>query len=92
MLVLALPLVFPDGRSPSRTATRLVVTAVTAFTVASLVAPFPLENRMATVDNPIGLPKSWQVVADLLAIASLRCRLRRPAGRDPRDDRALADR
>ena len=71
VLVLALPLVFPDGRSPSRTATRLVVTAVTAFTVASLVAPVPLENRMATVDNPIGLPESWQVVADLLAIASL---------------------
>ena len=71
VLVLALPLVFPDGRSPSRTATRLVVTAVTAFTVASLAAPVPLENRMATVDNPIGLPESWQVVADLLAIASL---------------------
>jgi signal transduction histidine kinase len=71
VLVLALPLVFPDGRSPSRTATRLVIAAVTAFTAASLVAPVPLENRMATVDNPIGLPESWQVVADLLAIASL---------------------
>ena len=71
VLVLALPLVFPDGRSPSRTATRLVVAAVTAFTVASLVAPVPLENRMATLDNPIGLPGSWQVVADLVATASL---------------------
>ena len=71
VLVLALPLVFPDGRSPSRTATRLVIAALSAFTAASLVAPVPLESRMATVDNPIGLPESWQAVADLLAIASL---------------------
>ena len=48
------------------------------FTVASLAAPVPLENRMAAVDNPIGLPESWQMVADLLAIASLAARLRRP--------------
>ena len=72
VLVLALPLVFPDGRSPSRPATRLVWAAVAAFTVASLAAPVPLENRLATVDNPIGFPESWQLVADLLAIASLR--------------------
>ncbi|HET9996803.1 MAG TPA: histidine kinase [Nocardioides sp.] len=71
VLVLALPLVFPDGRSPSRAATRLVWAAVTAFTVASLAAPVPLENRLATVDNPIGFPGSWQLAADLLAIASL---------------------
>ena len=71
VLVLALPLVFPDGRSPSRPATRLVWAAVAAFTVASLAAPVPLENRLATVDNPIGFPESWQLVADLLAIASL---------------------
>jgi signal transduction histidine kinase len=71
VLVLALPLVFPDGRSPSRSATRLVVAAVTAFTVATLVAPVPLENRMESVGNPIGLPSPWQAVADLMAIASL---------------------
>jgi signal transduction histidine kinase len=71
VLVLALPLVFPDGRSPSRAATRLVWAAVAAFTLASMTAPVPLENRLATVDNPVGLPESWQLVADLLAIASL---------------------
>ncbi len=71
VLVLALPLVFPDGRSPSRTAIRLVTTAVASFTLASLVAPVPLESRMSTVDNPIGLPSSWQLAADLLAIVSL---------------------
>ena len=71
LLVLALPLVFPDGRSPSTRATRLVVAAIVSFTVASLVAPVPLENRMSGVDNPIGLPSSWQTMADLLAIGSL---------------------
>ena len=71
VLVLALPLVFPDGRSPSVHATRLVAAAIVSFTVASLVAPVPLEDRLSGVDNPIGLPTSLQTMADLLAVGSL---------------------
>lgn len=71
VLVLALPLVFPDGRPPSRGARRLVTTSIATFTAATLVAPVPLEDRMESVDNPIGLPDSWQAVADLLAIGGL---------------------
>ncbi len=71
VLVLALPLVFPDGRSPSTRTTRLVVAAIVSFTVAALVAPVPLENRMSAVDNPIGLPATLQSMADLVAVGSL---------------------
>lgn len=70
-LVLALPLVFPDGRSPSRLATGLVVGAIASFTVASLIAPVPLEERMSDIRNPVGVPDSWQTVADLVAVGSL---------------------
>lgn len=71
VLVLALPLVFPDGRSPSRAATALVTTSIATFTAGLLLAPTPLEDRMDTVDNPVGLPESWQVLADLMAIGGL---------------------
>ena len=84
VLVLALPLVFPDGRSPSRTATRLVVMAVTAFTVASLAAPVPLENRLADRRQP---DRVAGVVAGAGRPAGHRLtgrRLRGLAGRGPR--------
>ncbi len=71
LLVLALPLVFPGGRAPSRWSARLVAGSLLAFTLAALVAPEPLENRMADVANPIGVPAAWQPAADLLALASL---------------------
>ena len=44
---------------------------MTAFTVASLLAPVPLEDRLARRDNPIGLPSRGRWSADLLAIGSL---------------------
>ena len=71
VLVLAVPLCFPDGRPPWAWAGRLVTACIAAFTVAALVAPVPLEERLAGVDNPIGLPSSWQGPADLLAVGSL---------------------
>ena len=71
LLVLLLPLVFPDGRAPGRRSTWLVAGCVTAFTVGTLVAPVPLEERLAGTDNPWGLPSSWQVVADLLALGAV---------------------
>lgn len=71
LLVLALPLVFPDGHAPGRRAARLVAATVVTFTVATLVSPVPLETRLDDVVNPIGLPTSWQPVADALAVGSL---------------------
>ena len=71
VLILALPLVFPDGRVPGRGAVRLVAGCVLGFTLASLLAPVPLEARLDDVDNPLGLPAAWQPAADLLAIGSV---------------------
>ncbi len=71
LLVVALPLVFPDGTAPGRWPVRLVAASVAAFTAATLVAPVPLETRLAGVTNPLGLPSSWQPVDDALAIGSL---------------------
>ena len=71
LLVLAVPLVFPDGTPPGRGAVRLVTAIVAAFTLATLVTPVPLETRLADVANPIGLPTSWQPVVDVLALGSL---------------------
>ena len=66
LLILALPLVFPDGRAPNRWSTRLVAGCVAAFTMASLFAPVPLEDRLADTVNPWGLP-----AADLVALGAV---------------------
>ena len=71
LLTLALPLVFPDGRAAGRRSGWLVVGCVGAFTLAALIAPVPLEDRLAGTDNPIGVPRSWQVMADLLALGAI---------------------
>ena len=71
LLVLALPLVFPDGKAPGPGAVWLVGGTIATFTLATLVAPVPLETRLVDTANPVGLPSSWQVVADALAIGSL---------------------
>lgn len=71
LLIVVLPLVFPDGRVPSRSAGRLAAACVTSFTLATLLAPVPLEERLAGVDNPVGLAASWRPAADLLALGSL---------------------
>ncbi len=71
LLVLALPLVFPDGRPPGRRSAWLVAGCVGAFTLGSLIAPVPLEDRLAGTDNPLGVPDSWRSVADLLALGAL---------------------
>jgi signal transduction histidine kinase len=71
VLILAVPLVFPDGRPPWVWAGRLVSACIAAFTTAALIAPVPLEERLAGTDNPVGLPASWQWPADLLAVGSL---------------------
>lgn len=69
-LVVGLPLVFPHGRPPRRSV-RLAVVAVGLFLLGSLLAPEPLEERLAGVDNPLGVPDGLRPVADLVAIGSL---------------------
>ncbi len=71
LLILALPLVFPDGRAPGRRSRWLVAGCVVGFTVASLVAPEPLDDRLAGAENPLGVPEAWRLAADLLALGAI---------------------
>ena len=71
VLVVALPLAFPDGRVPWRWATRLTAACLVAFTLASLLSPEPLEERLAGAANPIGVPTSWRPVIDVVAIGAI---------------------
>ena len=74
LVVVLLALLFPDGRLPSarwRPAGWLACTALVVFESAVLLAPVPLDYRLAGVRNPIGLPASWRSAADLLAILGL---------------------
>lgn len=74
VLVLAVPLVFPDGDLPwqgARWTGGVVAAAITLFVAASLLAPHPLEFRLEAMDNPLGLPERMQLVADALALAGL---------------------
>ncbi|HSO65392.1 MAG TPA: ATP-binding protein, partial [Ornithinibacter sp.] len=49
----------------------LAVAAIAAFGLAALVNPTPLESRLGTVPNPVGLPGSMQLVADAVAVTAL---------------------
>ena len=74
VLVLAVPFVFPDGKTPwpgRRGPGGVVVGAIALFTVATLLAPVPLDRRAAGIDSPTGLPEGMQLVADALALAGL---------------------
>ncbi len=72
VLVLWLPLIFPDGAAPDdtrlrRTAARLVATTIAGFAVVSLFSPKVTDLRFNSADNPIGLPHSISSAADGLA-------------------------
>jgi signal transduction histidine kinase len=74
VLVVLIPLVFPDGRLPWRDRRWPAVvagTALVAFTLATLLAPSPLENRLAETRSPTGVPETWAPLADALALAAL---------------------
>jgi signal transduction histidine kinase len=74
VLVVAVPLVFPDGRTawPARRwPVALCAVAVGAFVLGTLLAPVPLDFRLAGTDSPTGLPPSLSGVADLLALGAI---------------------
>ena len=71
LLVLVLPVIFPDGRAESRLAARLATGCVIAFAAGTLLAPVPLEERLTETENPIGVPDAWSVLVELLAVGAL---------------------
>ncbi|MGI8986690.1 MAG: sensor histidine kinase [Nocardioidaceae bacterium] len=76
MLILAVPLFFPDGELPWRgrrspAVIVLVLGSIAGFTAASLLAPTPLEFRLEGMDSPTGLPASMRLVTDVLALTAL---------------------
>lgn len=70
VLVLGVPLVFPDGRTPwgGRRPVALAGTAIAVFLTGSVLAPTPLDYRLTGLDSPTGLPRSLQTVADSVAL------------------------
>jgi signal transduction histidine kinase len=74
VLILAVPLVFPDGQPPwpgRRAPQALLLVAITTFTAATLLAPQPLDFRLEAMDSPTGLPDELAPVADLVALFGL---------------------
>jgi signal transduction histidine kinase len=72
LLVLVLPLVFPDGRraGPRRLVTlawRVSLAAVASFSVVSMFSPHQTDLRMDEIDNPIGLPHKFTRAVEALA-------------------------
>ena len=73
VLVVWLPLVFPNGRTPwgGRRPVVLLGGAIGAFGLGLILAPHPLDYRLSELDSPTGLPETVAVVADLLALGGL---------------------
>ena len=73
-LALLVPILFPDGRSAwpeKRLPVLLAIGAIATFSLATLVSPTPLETRLSTIANPLGLPEPLSPVADLAALIGL---------------------
>ncbi|MBV9831480.1 MAG: hypothetical protein JOZ82_07765, partial [Marmoricola sp.] len=75
VLVLWVPVIFPDGFRPvtrlRRTARAVILATLTAFTVVSLFSPTLTRIEFEHVDNPIGLPHSLAGPMDALAALNL---------------------
>jgi signal transduction histidine kinase len=76
LLVLVLPLVFPDGRRSGppwlrRTSWASSLTAVTAFGLAALLVPTSNDLRLDEIDNPVGLPASLAWVSGVFSLLGL---------------------
>ena len=64
VLILGVPLIFPDGDTawPGRRAPRvLLILSIAALALGCILAPYPLEARLADLRSPTGLPVSAKV-------------------------------
>jgi signal transduction histidine kinase len=74
VLVLLVPLLFPDGDAPSppwRWALPTAAAALVAFTAASLLAPTPIDDRLADIENPLRPPAFLSAAVEVLAVLAL---------------------
>ena len=76
MLVLVVPLVFPDGvlygsRRRQRCSAAGAAGAVVSVVVAAVIAPEVGIERLATLGRPIVLPAPFDIIAGLLSVGSL---------------------
>ena len=74
VLVVAVPLCFPDGRSAWVTWSwppPALWVAIGLFCTGAVLAPSPLDARLDATDSPTGLADPWTWVADVLALAGL---------------------
>ena len=76
LLVLWLPLIFPDGvrAGPPRRqrwAGRFAVAAIGAFTLNEVLSPAQTDLRLKGIDNPVGLPHAFTTAMGAMALLSL---------------------
>ena len=74
VLVLAVPLVFPDGRLPRRPwrwAVPTTAAALGCFLATSLLSASPVDERLTHVPNPLRPPASLTVLSETFAVTAL---------------------
>jgi signal transduction histidine kinase len=76
LVVLWLPLIFPDGRPAGprrlvRPVRRIAIAALVLFVAVTLLSPGQSDLRLAATDNPIGLPHSVEPITSILAALAL---------------------
>ena len=69
VLAVVLPLVFPDGPSPrGRWWLRLAAVDLVLFVAVLLAQPEVVDDRVPSVDNPLGVPEGLRLVAEAGAL------------------------
>jgi signal transduction histidine kinase len=74
LTVIAVPLVFPDGRLPAprwRWAVWCTGAAVVLLLLGNVLSPTANQTRLADWDSPLGLPRRWSAVADGMSILAV---------------------
>jgi hypothetical protein len=76
MLVVVLPLVFPDGAlygSPTRRrwSAAAASACLACIVVAAVIAPEQVNDRLATLGRPIVLPAPFDAISGVLSVAAL---------------------
>ncbi|MGY4769798.1 sensor histidine kinase (plasmid) [Kribbella sp. CWNU-51] len=76
MLVVVLPLVFPDGalygsRARRRWSAAAASVCLACLVLAAVIAPEQVNDRLATLGRPIVLPAPFGVISGLLSVAAV---------------------